>query len=356
MTTTTPSTLLGPLTTTYTPTGSLCNSLHYAKNSNGAGWFALGGIGIDSTSCMPTGFTRDPEYYFSPGICPSGYVAACSSSFTSDSSVITVGTCCPQNYVCRTPRAGNIYGCTSLVTDYTVLTLDSVTFETISTASTTIYTNSQGVITTTLSSDQTYIEAYGVIVQRQSTDASFIAASTSTSTSGATAATASGTSSSQSTISNQETSSASGLSTGAKVGIGLGVAAGVIAILIAMFFLFARRKKNNKNNINANNYNNPGYAGGNNEMQYHGGGGAQWAGQPTEYSEVGGGASPQHHQAYTPHSQSQYTDQTYFSSSTGGVVNKGNYEPLHELSTIKSPVEMEHYARVHEMQADPITR
>lgn len=337
MTTTTPSTLLGPLTTTYTPTGSICNSIHFADNPVGTGWFAYGGIASDSTSCMPTGFTRDPQYYFSPAACPSGYTVACQSSISTDGTTTTVGTCCPMNYVCRTPRAGNIYGCTSLVTAETVLTIESVTYETISSESTTVYAQSSDIITTTLSSDQTWIEAYGVIVQRQSGDAPFIATSTSTTSSGATATgSSSQTGSSAQGTSSSEAASSLGLSTGAKVGIGIGVAAGVLLFLLtALLFIWKRKTRNNANNNN--NFDPAGHP----DMQYTSN--VQWSRPPPGFSEVGDN-----------HSHDQiYADQTYMASPDGGVA-KGSYTPLQELSAHKAPAEMPQYTRIHEMHADQI--
>lgn len=89
------STRLGALTTTYTPSGTQCNSIHYDTNPTPPGWFVLGAIAEDSTDCYPAGYTRVPEYYYSPGICPSGYTVACQTEGTTYSTVTTVATCCP---------------------------------------------------------------------------------------------------------------------------------------------------------------------------------------------------------------------------------------------------------------------
>ncbi|KAK9422917.1 putative Mid2 domain-containing protein [Seiridium unicorne] len=247
---TTTSTLIGALTTTYTPSGSICGSIHYDTNPTPPGWYALGAIAEDSTSCMPTGFTRAAQYYYSPGICPSSYTPACWSVETTESVLTTKATCCPTGYVCKQNRGSNIYGCTSAVTEDTTFTLLSVSFGTITAESTTSYGAISGTITTAVSASDTYINAYGVIVARQSTDPPFTsAATTTTSNTGAsnTNSIASETSAASSTTaassSSSTSSSSAGLSTGAKAGIGVGVALAAIAMLVLVFIIFRRKRK-----------------------------------------------------------------------------------------------------------------
>lgn len=73
-----------PLTTTFSDAPSSCSGLY---NS-----FVY--IVDPATSCLPSGFARNPSSFFSPGIaCPSGYVTACHDT-TGVSSITTV-TCCP---------------------------------------------------------------------------------------------------------------------------------------------------------------------------------------------------------------------------------------------------------------------
>lgn len=69
-------------------------------------------------------------------------------------------------YACFANRGEDIYGCTSLVTEDTVMTLLSVDFQTTSDSSTTVYNVASGTITTTILALSNSIQAYGVIVER----------------------------------------------------------------------------------------------------------------------------------------------------------------------------------------------
>lgn len=73
-----------PLTATFTPP------------SDCAGFYTSASINVidASTTCLPSGFNKDPTAFFSPGIaCPSGYYSACHDT-TGVQSITTV-TCCP---------------------------------------------------------------------------------------------------------------------------------------------------------------------------------------------------------------------------------------------------------------------
>lgn len=86
---------LGPLTTTFTPADeSTClTSFFYGTNSRGS-WLQLGTT--DTSSCLPTRFDRTASFYYSPGICPSGYNYACTLASSSNNSPMTIATCCPR--------------------------------------------------------------------------------------------------------------------------------------------------------------------------------------------------------------------------------------------------------------------
>jgi hypothetical protein len=71
-----------------------------------------------------------------------------------------------SGYVCFQNRGDNIYGCTSLVTSESVLTVLSVSYETITGDSTTSYPIETSTITTTIEQDEYEINAFGIIVQR----------------------------------------------------------------------------------------------------------------------------------------------------------------------------------------------
>lgn len=85
---------IGPLTTTFTPSLPTCTSIFYAQNA-GASWLALV---QDANFCLPSGFNREPEYFYSPGVCPSGYDYACTVVPSTTNGVVgsTVATCCPR--------------------------------------------------------------------------------------------------------------------------------------------------------------------------------------------------------------------------------------------------------------------
>ncbi|ETS79277.1 hypothetical protein PFICI_09130 [Pestalotiopsis fici W106-1] len=333
--TTTPMTLLGALTSTYTPIGATCNSIHFAINPlHETGWFALGAIETDylTSSCMPGGYTRAPQYYYSPGVCPSGYTPACSASLTTDSAVTTLATCCPTGYVCYQNRGDNIYGCTSLVTSESVLTVLSVSYETITGDSTTSYPIDTATITTTISQDEYMINAYGVIVQRQADDPAFVStsgASTSTSTasSGTVASVPSETGTSTAAAaagSSSSSSSSSELSTGAKVGLGVGVSLAAILFIgsIVFFFLSRRRARNAAGQGEA------GQAGHLSELGSPNS--ANWSGQPVMVSQMDASSIAQ------PYGQ-PYKDQQYASHNYAAPAY---HQVPQQLSADSVPVEM----------------
>ncbi|APA08603.1 predicted protein [Sclerotinia sclerotiorum 1980 UF-70] len=251
-----PSHLVGPLTTTYTPLGSDCSQIFWAQNRLNH-WLAFGGIGTGSTTCMPSGFNRETAYYYSPGICPTGYSAACSSFSTGLSATKTVATCCPTGYTCFADRPSDqIYGCTSYFTEDATLSINSVLFDTVTAASTTSYPVIYASTRIAVTSGVNNVAAYGIIIERASDDPTWESSTTSSSTSSSTASpiasvsktlvsatSSSSTSSAPQSTSTSSTSSSTGLSTGAKAGIGIGVALGVLLIGAIAFLFFRRLRK-----------------------------------------------------------------------------------------------------------------
>jgi hypothetical protein len=78
------------LTTAFIPSPSCLSDLYFYQPTN----FYIS-LGPPSTSdCLPSGWALSG--YFSPGICPSGYTIACSSSNSLDLLTETVATCCPS--------------------------------------------------------------------------------------------------------------------------------------------------------------------------------------------------------------------------------------------------------------------
>jgi len=95
---------VGALTTTFTPAPSCVESfshLYINHTKNGAGP-AIAGPVITS-GCVPDQYDLHVSKYYSPGICPSGYAAACSSSNAIGSQTETVITCCPSYATRRVP-------------------------------------------------------------------------------------------------------------------------------------------------------------------------------------------------------------------------------------------------------------
>ncbi|TGO61890.1 hypothetical protein BOTNAR_0122g00120 [Botryotinia narcissicola] len=249
--------LIGPLTTTYTPTGSDCDQIFWAQNLKNS-WLAHGAIGSGSTTCMPSGFNRETAYYYSPGVCPTGYSAACSSYSTDSSATKTIATCCPTGYTCFANRASDqIYGCTSFFTEDQTLSINSVLFDTVTAASTTSYPVIYASTTITVTSGVDKVAAYGVIIERASGDPSWVSSTASSSTfsstaspieSGSTAfahatSSSSNVSSATDSASSSSASSSTGMSTGAKAGVAIGVALGALLIVAGTFLLFSRLRR-----------------------------------------------------------------------------------------------------------------
>lgn len=111
------------LTTTFTPAPS-CLRDTYVWNATvgkscGSGSSTVpcvyASLGPPSTSaCLPSGYNWDTTAYFSPGICPSGYMIACSSVVSIGSVSETRATCCPV-YVWKLLQHGVYIALTGLL-------------------------------------------------------------------------------------------------------------------------------------------------------------------------------------------------------------------------------------------------
>ncbi|KAK6080644.1 formamidopyrimidine-DNA glycosylase [Seiridium cupressi] len=88
-----------PLTTTFTPppdcTGGAVGVL---RANSGSSYFLTAGPG--ASSCFPSGKIPGYTEYYSPGLCPHGFTAACltSSPLPQGNGIETVATCCPTVY------------------------------------------------------------------------------------------------------------------------------------------------------------------------------------------------------------------------------------------------------------------
>ncbi|KAH8669134.1 hypothetical protein BX600DRAFT_435636 [Xylariales sp. PMI_506] len=298
-------TLLGALTTTFTPP-TTCNVNVYdilatdedcvaGTSVVACAYFQLGDQ-ASTSACLPSAWEPSTLAYFSPGVCPDGYQTACSSVVTSDGTAETQATCCPTGYLCQTNEGFGWYS-----TDLCYWPIPStVTF---------VYTSTQiGVGASTITATgggQAAINAYGVDIRWKAADF----ASSTTTTSSATTASAqtsgsAGTGTATSTGGGASTASAdgqssgasspstsSGLSTGAQAGIGVGAAIIAIAAIIAGIVFYRRRKaRSGPHEAPANNLHNPEYPPGY-DAQHGGMYGQQHQLQPGQ----------QVHEFYSPH-------------------------------------------------------
>lgn len=95
----------GPLTTTFTAPASCATATGlyqiWSSGSEGASatYHYEQGPLASLSSCFPSGYDASAtgaEPYYSPGLCPSGYTAACSSTgVVSATATETALTCCP---------------------------------------------------------------------------------------------------------------------------------------------------------------------------------------------------------------------------------------------------------------------
>ncbi|OJJ43563.1 hypothetical protein ASPZODRAFT_136018 [Penicilliopsis zonata CBS 506.65] len=239
-----------PLTTTFTPPTACLSDLWVVSTSVGGAWMNLGPG--NTTECLPSGWS--PTTYFSPGICPSGYVIATSTTASVNDAVETIATCCPVD-------SDNTYSVRPASTASTLQAWQSLMHMSeicqwspganVQTAFNYTYSSSGSVVTATTSLDSSgLINAYGVEIRWQSSDFASSTAVTTTATATTTATTAQSPSqasaTSTSTSSSTSTSkSSSGLSNGAKIGVGVGVAIGGVLVisLVVAWFLYRKRQK-----------------------------------------------------------------------------------------------------------------
>ncbi|KAI0120260.1 hypothetical protein F4776DRAFT_245400 [Hypoxylon sp. NC0597] len=231
---------LGPLTTIYTPSGSDCTSTFIGLNYDNK-WIQYGVGGAASSACLPPNFIPYEPYYYSPGICPSGYTSACQAQSSPSTGTVsaTTATCCPIEYSCRDNRSDDPFGCWSSFSGTKTFAVSTFLFETDSGGLTTKI--DAGTTTDIWSSN--HILAYGPVVRVVSgeipTTASTSLSSISTSTqssSGITTPTAAVTT-------DYVISSSPSLSTGAAVGIGIGCGVAAIALIGTVAIIFVRRRR-----------------------------------------------------------------------------------------------------------------
>ncbi|KAI7781087.1 hypothetical protein LA080_015207 [Diaporthe eres] len=235
----------GPLTTTFTAPSSCTTAtgLYQIWPETERYYYEQGPLG-SRTECFPSGYDASPSQYYSPGLCPSGYTPACSSTdIVSSTATETAYTCCPTAaaYTC----AGTIDGLDASETHLGCTT----TFEgnIVIAQITAISGGSTSLIQSTTESAGVGIGANSIAVRFRSGDFNSHVATT---TSPSTSATQASSNTATLSISSPTSPSGSGstthraISTNQAIGIGVGAAAGVLIIAIsAWLFLYLRRRK-----------------------------------------------------------------------------------------------------------------
>ncbi|KAI1097623.1 hypothetical protein F4804DRAFT_351374 [Jackrogersella minutella] len=243
---------LGPLTTTFTPSGTDCQSIHLATSSTNEGyWLQQGTI----SNCFPSSFLAQNGYYYSPGICPQSFTYACSVGVGLGSSIVTAATCCPSGFNCRSRADTDPNACDSVMTSDSSYIVDIFSY--VSRSPTSVGTGS------TFAPSGHVVFAKGLVVWRAETDAEWAVSTTSTASTSlinnissitettTTDSTRSSTIPSVTFSSDISTGTASSdLSTGTKVGIGVGISLGALLFLGAVVaaYLLGRRNRYRNNN------------------------------------------------------------------------------------------------------------
>lgn len=95
-------TCFSELTDTY-QIPSLSTPWNYKTSGNDI----IGGPIILESACFPLAWEPNPFQYFSPGICPYGYTAGCTSTISTEFELTETGAqCCPNSWTCDTEERG----------------------------------------------------------------------------------------------------------------------------------------------------------------------------------------------------------------------------------------------------------
>jgi hypothetical protein len=227
-----------PLTTTFTPSPS-CLSDYYTTNS-------FISLGPPSTSaCLPPGWQLTSQY-FSPGLCPSGYVIACLTTDTLGSLTETRATCCPSSYTCQSRSDWPWFSTEPCSRDWDNFPEGSIFY----------ITSTVGSSTTVISGplEGGGVNAYGISIRWQSQD---FPATTTSITSNTPSPSFSPTSSVPSTSSlptsfypsvspTPSATASQGLSPGAAAGIGVVVTVISLALVAAAILFILRHRRRSK--------------------------------------------------------------------------------------------------------------
>ncbi|KAE8386703.1 hypothetical protein BDV23DRAFT_138498 [Aspergillus alliaceus] len=236
-----------PLTSTFTPAPSCFSDIYIWNNTQGLNCVVgkstqtcrLNSLGPPNPhDCLPPGFNSSPQFYFSPGVCPSGYSIACSTVASIGTLSETRATCCPSGLICQTKS------------DWPWYSTEPCTYGA-SFVETWAWTSStDGGWTMGTSTALKGLNAYGISIRWQSTD--FASAATATSiprsSPGATVSADQATSTSPATA-----DPSSGLSTGSKAGIGVGVGVAALLFIAIVCVLFRYRRRHAAVSVNSAN-------------------------------------------------------------------------------------------------------
>ncbi|KAK0740704.1 hypothetical protein B0T18DRAFT_331036 [Schizothecium vesticola] len=93
-------TVLGPLTTTFKAPSTCTDSSTpqiYQIWTGSVSRYEQGPLFTSGSNCFPSAYDASPQNYYSPGFCPHGYTAACSSTnrIQTRAAEETVLVCCP---------------------------------------------------------------------------------------------------------------------------------------------------------------------------------------------------------------------------------------------------------------------
>ncbi|KAI9745287.1 MAG: hypothetical protein M1818_001567 [Claussenomyces sp. TS43310] len=244
----------GPLTTVFTPPSSCLSQLTLTVDENYITTIFQGHDGWGDAACYPPTRTGTPNwegwgaYYYSPGICPEGYVTACTQTTSQAGLNFSLPTsthaaiCCPSGYAC----AGTGHQCQTEISYNQILTgvwsvPDDIDYYTLDDGYSTTYHSLQNL---TMDFATTGV-ADGIPVFWRDVDVSLFPATTTTAATGTTPAPTTGitrtsTASPKSTVSSTPPT---GLSTGGKVAIATVIPVVAVAALLWIFFWIRRRKQ-----------------------------------------------------------------------------------------------------------------
>ncbi|KAK0705166.1 hypothetical protein B0H67DRAFT_557830 [Lasiosphaeris hirsuta] len=236
-------TLLGPLTTTFkAPSSCTTNTPQiYQIVTSKKSEYVQGPLFTAGSNCYPNNYDASPSNYYSPGFCPFGYTAACTSLHSVTETALI---CCPTalSYTCLANGAQAPYGCTTSLKNAVAV------------VGVTIVEDGTAAGTTTVTKSDGGFAAHSIQVRFGASDSfpAFTGNPNPSATASPTTAINSNSASTSVSLPTQvipaETETPnpkSGISTGTAVGIGVGsaLAAVIISGTVGLFFFLRWRRK-----------------------------------------------------------------------------------------------------------------